>query len=302
MKVISKKRIINVLALTLLGSQVITLLPMDLEDLDEHRDNNTVYFHLPKPEDIQLDTIAWGTAFENGAQSDTEYELTEEEEKIVASENISPAEQSKMKKVIVHLKKAGLWTKNLIKNNIFNILGVENTLVALLVMYDFIHSKADSTAELITPQWALATNTAVSISALAATSYAQYCKNKIEKIKNAVTSTTYSAWHCLKKNAGYIYAGANGAFYIATLIDTFDKDFEIPRTAYFIAQVQGLLGSMGLFAAQYYQKKLELLEQEQSLNNSKAKAPTWTPGKDYHFPDGPLVEEEEYAEMPVSDL
>lgn len=275
-------------ALLLFGSQAVTLFSMDLSVSTEiPQDSGLVYFHMPSPESsptseprkdsVELDAMAAEDTLPR-VTTIAFTELTDEENKLIDSENISDQEKSYCKSCIQKLKGCGIWSANIFKRQIFNVLGVLNMIVALMVIYDFANNKGNPDgpdAELITPQWILGTDAALSLAALAATSYGQYCKNKVDKIQNASTkiidslslelenqkSKCQRAGQWLKQNGGYLYSGLSAAFAAAIVIDSMDDDFEIPRWANFADNIQAFIGSIGLFAAQHYQNKLQKLKE-----------------------------------------
>lgn len=163
------------------------------------------------------------------------------------------------------IKKTGTLFKNLFKKQIFNLLAIENLVVSGMVIYDYINTDGDRSKPQITPQWVLGFDSACNIACILSAAYAQWCKNKLDRLNGTleqeqvkIKTCCSKLWSKFKQSIGYIYGSAEAAFAIASVVDTLSNDFNIPLNIYFAESVQGLvLTTASVCAAHYYQNKLE---------------------------------------------
>lgn len=204
--------------------------------------------------------------------------LSSDETSLLEQQNFTPEQKSNCQKAILKLKSAGLWTKKMVTKHIFTILALENALICLMVIFDYINTNGDDTQPQITPQWLLAVDSALYLAQMVAINYAQWCKNKLDKLTAKFTkentnlkSCGQRLWSKVKQSAGYIYCACETAFSIAALVDTFSQDFNMPREAYLVDYIQALFfTTAGTCAAGYYQS--QLAKQKQSMQEELSKS------------------------------
>lgn len=194
--------------------------------------------------------------------------LSEDEQRLLVEQNFSPDQLDCCTKAIVKLKNAGIWTKELVKSQIFNLLAIQNAVICIMIIFDYIKTHGDKSQPQITPQWIIGIDSAITIGCLASTTYAQWCRNKLEKLKNKLSQNANniksSFWNKIKSSIGYIYSACEISFCIAAIGDTLTDKFDIPLEAYFIDYVQSLFfATAGTLAAGYYQRKLSNQENDE---------------------------------------